>query len=342
MKHAAFRHFAAVMTLAVSASAWAIERNGFRLDGAAVPVDEILPGGPPRDGIPAVDRPRFVPAARARHLKPEDRVLGVVRGKLARAYPIAILNWHEVVNDRFGDEAVVVTFCPLCGTGMAFAARVGGQDLVFGVSGLLYNSDVLLYDRQTESLWSQIMAQAVTGPMRGQRLTFLPTSHTTWGEWRTRHPKAEVLSPETGYGRDYARDPYAGYRESPQLMFPVATQDKRLHPKEQVIGLSLDGEHKAYPFSDLARAGRRVIEDRVGSQSIRIEFDAQARTGRVLDAEGRELPSVIAFWFAWLAFHPDTALFKAGSLSDATDRREPGGKPRPDAAESSSHGGTLR
>ncbi|PKL94368.1 MAG: hypothetical protein CVV18_09135, partial [Gammaproteobacteria bacterium HGW-Gammaproteobacteria-8] len=310
MKRAAFRYFAAVvMTLAVSAPAWAIERNGFRLDGAAVPVDEILPGGPPRDGIPAIDSPRFVPAARARQLKPEDRVLGVVRGTLARAYPIAILNWHEVVNDRFGDEAVVITFCPLCGTGMAFAARIGGQDLVFGVSGLLYNSDVLLYDRQTESLWSQIMAQAVTGPMRGQHLSFLLTSHTTWGDWRARHPDTQVLSVETGYGRDYARDPYAGYRESPELMFPVATQDKRLHPKEQVIGLSLGGDHKAYPFSALARTERHVIEDRVGGRSVRVEFDPQVRTGRVLDAEGRELPSVIAFWFAWLAFHPETALF---------------------------------
>ncbi|NMG16107.1 DUF3179 domain-containing protein [Aromatoleum bremense] len=311
MKHAHFRHLAvALITLAVSASGWAIERNGFRLDGAAVPVDEILPGGPPRNGIPAIDRPRFVPAARAGHVKPEDRVLGVVRGKTARAYPIAILNWHEVVNDRFGDEAIVVTFCPLCGTGMAFAARVAGRDLSFGVSGLLYNSDVLLYDRQTESLWSQIMAQAVTGPMRGQRLTFLPTAHTTWAEWRARHPATEVLSEETGYGRDYARDPYAGYRDSPDLIFPVATQDKRLHPKEQVIGLALGGEHKAYPFSALARVGRRAVEDRVGGQAIRVEFDPEARTGRVLDADGRELPSVIAFWFAWLAFHPQTALYE--------------------------------
>lgn len=311
MKYTHVRHFAvALITLVVSASGGAVERNGFRLDGAAVPVDEILPGGPPRDGIPAIDHPRFVPAAQARHVKPGDRVLGVVRGAISRAYPIAILNWHEVVNDRFGDEAVVVTFCPLCGTGMAFAARIAGRDLSFGVSGLLYNSDVLLYDRQTESLWSQIMAQAVVGPLRGQRLVFLATAHTTWAEWRARHPATEVLSVDTGYGRDYARDPYAGYRESPDLLFPVATQDKRLHPKAQVIGLTLGGEHKAYPFSALARGGRRVVEDRVGGQAIRVEFDAEARTGRVLDADGRELPSVTAFWFAWLAFHPQTALYE--------------------------------
>lgn len=310
MKHRFLQRLAiGLLALAASAAASAIELNGFRLDGAAIPVDEIHPGGPPRDGIPAIDRPVFVRAASAGHLRAEDRVLGVVRGDIARAYPIAILNWHEIVNDRFGDEAVAVTFCPLCGTGMAFAARVAGRDLVFGVSGLLYNSDVLLYDRETESLWSQIMAQAVTGPMQGERLEFLPTAHTTWADWRARHPDTEVLSPDTGYGRDYDLDPYAGYRDSERLLFPVKVQDKRLHPKEQVIGITIAGEHKAYPFSALARTGRKTIEDRVGGQSIRLEFDPQARTGRVRDAEGRELPSLIAFWFAWLAFHPDTGLF---------------------------------
>lgn len=291
--------------------AWAYELNGFRLDAASVSPGDIHPGGPPRDGIPAIDRPVFVPAAQATHLKPDDRVLGVEWRGIARAYPINILNWHEVVNDRFGDDAVVVTFCPLCGSGMAFGARIGGRDLQFGVSGLLYNSDVLLYDRQTESLWSQIMAKAISGPMRGQRLIFLPTSHTTWGEWIRRHPKSAVLSAETGYARDYGRDPYLGYRESAELMFPVAIQDRRLHPKEQVIGLSLGGEHKAYPFSALSRGGATVVEDRVGGQRVRIEFDPEARTGRVFDAQGREIPSLIAFWFAWLAFHPETALYEA-------------------------------
>lgn len=291
--------------------AWAYELNGFRLDAASVPPGDIHPGGPPRYGIPAIDRPVFVPAAQATHLKPDDRVLGVEWLGIARAYPINILNWHEVVNDRFADDAVVVTFCPLCGSGMAFGARIGGREFQFGVSGLLYNSDVLLYDRQTESLWSQIMAKAISGPMRGQRLIFLPTSHTTWGEWIRRHPKSAVLSPETGYARDYGRDPYLGYRESAELMFPVAIQDRRLHPKEQVIGLSLGGEHKAYPFSALSRGAAKVLEDRVGGQRVRIEFDPEARTGRVFDAQGREIPSLIAFWFAWLAFHPETALHEA-------------------------------
>lgn len=300
--------FASLVALPVLA--WGLELNGFRLDEAAIPVEEIHHGGPPRDGIPAIDRPLFVPAGAATHLRADDRVLGVVRGDIARAYPIAILNWHEVVNDRFGDEAVTVTFCPLCGTGMAFAARIDGRDLVFGVSGLLYNSDVLLYDRQTESLWSQIMSRAVSGPMRGKALEFLPTAHTSWADWRRRHPHTQVLSPETGFGRNYGRDPYAEYRDSENLMFPVNTRDRRLHPKEQVIGVAIAGEYKAYPFSALARAGETVIADRVGGAPITIVFDPRARTGRVLDDQGKEVPSLIAFWFAWLAFHPETGLFE--------------------------------
>ncbi len=296
--------------LAFSAAAWGGEptMNGFQVGGASIPVDEIRHGGPPRDGIPAIDAPRFVPAHEAGFLKPADRVLGVARGGIARAYPIAILNWHEVVNDHFDGEPVAVTFCPLCGTGMAFGARVAGRDLAFGVSGLLYNSDVLLYDRQTESLWSQIMAEAVAGPMQGTKLDFLPTAHTTWAEWRERHPHSEVLSPDTGFRRDYGRDPYADYVDSEDLMFPVRFRDERFHPKEQVIGVSVDGRHKAYLFSRLMHVGGDQIEDEIAGQRIRIEFDAEARTGRVLDAHGNELPSLIAFWFAWFAFHPDTAV----------------------------------
>lgn len=180
------------MILGFSLPAVSVELNGFQLDGASVPVAEVHRGGPPRDGIPALDHPIFIPASKAKFLRDDDFVLGVAIGDFVRAYPISILNWHEVVNDHFGTEAVAVTFCPLCGTGMAFSARVDGRELSFGVSGLLYNSDVLLYDRQSKSLWSQILAEAVAGPMKGHKLEFLPTAHTSWLQWRTRHPLTEV------------------------------------------------------------------------------------------------------------------------------------------------------
>ena len=129
------------------------EKNGFSVTNALIPVDEIRSGGPPRDGIPAIDRPRFVTADAAGFLQASDRVLGITRNGVSKAYPVAILNWHEIVNDRIANEPIVITFCPLCGTGIAYLATTGDQVLDFGVSGLLYNSDMLLYDRQTESLW---------------------------------------------------------------------------------------------------------------------------------------------------------------------------------------------
>jgi hypothetical protein len=286
-------------------------KNGFDLTGAAVPVDEIRQGGPPRDGIPAIDEPRFVQASEA-GLRTEDRVLGVAMGGVAKAYPISILNWHEIVNDRFGDRAVAVTFCPLCGTGMAFDARVAGAERRFGVSGLLYNSDVLLYDRESESLWSQIARQAVSGPLKGERLEAVATAHTSWGDWQTRHPDTLVLSSETGYRRDYGRNPYQGYETSRSVFFPVSRTDDRYHPKEWVIGLELEGHVKAYPFAELATSSGRFV-DRIGNRQVTVEFDAEQRTGRILDDQGIEVPSVIAFWFAWSAFHPDGEVYRSGS-----------------------------
>lgn len=285
--------------------------NDFDLSGALVPPEAIEQGGPPRDGIPAIDEPRFVGGSAA-GLRDTDRVLGVAHGRTARAYPVRILNWHEIVNDRFGDAAVAITYCPLCGTGMAFDTRVDGADLRFGVSGLLYNSDMLMYDRATDSLWSQIMARALTGPMKGKTLLQLPLAHTSWADWRARHPGTEVLSTDTGHQRDYGRDPYEGYDAVPRLMFEVAHRDDRLPPKEWVLGLRVAGEAKAYPFSLLARrvdaTGR--LTDRIGGQRIEIRFDPAHRSAEAFDQNARPIPGVTAFWFAWFAFHPDTGVLR--------------------------------
>jgi hypothetical protein len=300
--------FLAGLLLAAFPVAQAIQKNGFDLTGGLIPSDEILQGGPPRDGIPAIDKPQFVKTGDVRFLKNSDRVLGVVRGSVAKAYPVRILNWHEIVNDTFGAERIAVTFCPLCGTGMAYLSEANGKPLSFGVSGLLYNSDVLLYDRQTDSLWSQILSQAVSGPMKGARLTSVPLSHTTWADWKKRHPDTLVLSTDTGFARDYARDPYESYVRNPALLFPVKGQSARYHPKEQVIGVEVNGKFKAYPFIELSKGPGEVV-DSVGGQRITVRFDGEHRTGTVVDATGKEIPSVIAFWFAWYAFHGDTEIY---------------------------------
>ncbi|UTW11381.1 DUF3179 domain-containing protein [Marinobacterium rhizophilum] len=300
---------ATVLALLLSCSVSAQQLNGFELEGALVPVDDILRGGPPRDGIPSIDAPHFIPAAQAGELRDSDYVMGLNRNGISKAYPIRILNWHEIVNDRFGDEPVAITFCPLCGSGMVFLREQAGRPLTFGVSGLLYNSDVLLYDRETESLWSQIEARALTGHYRGQPLTQVAVEHTRWGDWRQRHPDSLVLSFETGFGRNYDTDPYAGYAESAATYFPVKFRALGFHPKERVIGLVLNGKAKAWPFVELGKADG-LLQDRLGDTAIVVRFDPEHDSARIEDSRGQLLPAITLYWFAWAAFHPDTEVFR--------------------------------
>lgn len=301
------------LLVTVWSTGFASATNGFDVREALIPEKEILHGGPPRDGIPTIDNPKYVTAEQANYIKPEDRVLGVYHNGIARAYPVLILNYHEIVNDRIGKDAVVVSFCPLCGTGMVFKASVKGIDRQFGVSGLLYNSDMLLYDRDSESLWSQIMMQAVTGPLKGTMLEPLAVSHTSWADWKKRHPQTRVLSRDTGHNRDYSRSPYPGYEQSNAVMFPVGNFATRYHPKEPVIGLRLGDTAKVYPFSELAKSGKSEIKDNVSGKSVTIVFDGSNRTGSILDANNNEIPTVISYWFAWMAFHPQSDVYSANS-----------------------------
>jgi hypothetical protein len=286
--------------------------NGFDVTNALIPIDKIERGGPPKDGIPAIDRPKFVAPDKA-GLQPDDRVLGLSYQGMAKAYPVRILNWHEVVNDQFGDTPVAITYCPLCGTGIAFDARVSDRRLNFGVSGLLYNSDVLLYDRGTESLWSQLKQLSVSGKLKGARLTALPLEHTSWADWRARYPATRVLATDTGFARDYGRDPYAGYERIQRLMFAVEHRDDRFELKEWVLGVEISGVRKAYPFSVLERAvsSGGELQDTVGNRPLFIRFDRQHRTAQAFDAQRRPLPAVMSFWFAWVAFFPDTEVYRA-------------------------------
>lgn len=298
------------------AGATGTERNGFALEPASIPAEEILAGGPPRDGIPALEHPSVLLAAGA-DWSDDEPVLGIVVAGEARAYPVALLNWHEIVNDTLGGEPILVSFCPLCGTGLVFDRRVGGKVRTFGVSGLLYRSDLLMYDRGSESLWSQISAEAVTGPLLGQRLRLLRARMDQWGQWRHDHPETTVLSRETGHRRDYDRSPYAGYADSRKLMFP-APIDRRYHPKMPTLGLRVPGDgSRAYPASELARAGAPV-EERFLGHRVRIAYDADRQ---VFDVEAPpEVEVVEGFWFAWAAFHPETSVYSAAGPSSQDSR----------------------
>jgi hypothetical protein len=293
-----------------SCSLFASPDNGFDLSNASISKQLILPGGPERDGIPSIDSPKFEAADEVTWLNNDDQVLGISIAGENRAYPIAILNWHEIVNDQIGDHAFVISYCPLCGTGMAFNSEVKGQVLEFGVSGLLYNSDVLLYDRNTESLWSQLKQTSVSGELVGEKLEQLPMTQLTWSEWKARNSGGLVLSRDTGFSRDYNRSPYGDYNQSLLLYFPVEFLSKRYHPKERVLGIQIAGKSRAYPFSELAKTTSGVVSDQFNGETLTVKFNADARTGEILDSKTGQLKnSVNAFWFAWFTFHPETSVY---------------------------------
>jgi hypothetical protein len=291
-------------------------RPPFDITRHSIPIRQIYSGGPPRDGIPALNNPRFVsPSDARRFLDKSDRVLAIDYNGIAKAYPINILNWHEIVNDDFNGKRVLVTWCPLCLSGIAFDAQLRGRRLTFGVSGKLYKSNLLMYDRETGSLWSQMLGKAVTGPLTGASLRMVPVEDTTWGYWLTQHPNTLILSPKTGYSINYGLDRYAGYRDRGDPIF-LDLQDRktgngRIRPMQRVLGVAIGGIQKAYPFSVLKKNPVR-FSDQVGNHTVLIHFDRKSKTAWVTNASGDVLPSTTVFWFAWRAFYPKTRVF-AGS-----------------------------
>lgn len=286
-------------------------KNGFDVSNARVPVDEILRGGPPRDGIPSIDDPKFERPANSLPWRTNDLMLTFDAENARFAYPIGILNWHEIVNHDLDGTPLLITFCPLCGTGMAFDPEVEGRHLTFGVSGLLYNSDLLMYDHQTESLWSQIEGRAISGPLAGTELRPVAIRHELWGGWQERVGlDGQVLSTDTGHSRNYRMSPYGNYHHSERLYFPVTHTSRKYHPKTWVLGWTYNGESKAWPFPELADYGA-VLDDQIGGKAVRIHYDPEVPSAELRDASGKLLPAKRAFWFAWYTFHPETRTYEA-------------------------------
>lgn len=301
-----------IFTLPLSMHAASL--NGFNLDRLTVPTEQILSGGPGRDGIPAILNPHFIDASKVRFLKDHDTVLGLTMNGKSKAYPIKILNWHEVVNDSMGGQKFVISYCPLCGSGMAFLTQQGNQTLTFGVSGLLYNSDVLMYDHQTESLWSQIRGKAISGASSGMSLTQYPLKLTRWKQWLSDNPDTLVLSTKTGYYRSYSQDPYAGYSRTPRLYFPVANQAPSSYAtKETVLGYKGKQKKIAFPLSELRKHDQGKFSYLFEEQQLNIHWDSQNQSAWITDSSGKQLASTMLYWFAWYAFYPDTEVFKAAN-----------------------------
>ena len=253
----------------------------------SVPYAEIFSGGVPRDGIPPLDNPQFTTVADAdQWLEAQEPVIAFDLNGDAKAYPLQILTWHEIVNDTVGGVPVVATFCPLCNSAIVFERTLGGVVYDFGVSGKLRNSDLIMWDRQTESWWQQLTGAAIVGELTGQRLPLLPSSIVAWQDFKAAYPAAAVLSRETGHRRDYGTNPYLGYDrvDKPPFLF-FGRQDDRLLPMERVAALTVGDAAAAFPFSLLEREG--VVHYRVGGRDLAVFFQPGARSaldGRAIAA----------------------------------------------------------
>lgn len=260
----------------------------------SIPYTEVLSGGPPKDGIPAIDEPQFETTGQADDwLNDVEPVVVVELDGMAKIYPIQILTWHEIVNDQVGDVPVTVTFCPLCNTAIAFDRRVGERVLDFGTTGRLRFSNLIMYDRQTESWWQQATGESIVGTLTGQQLRFVPAVMVSWAEASERFAEAQVLSRETGHLRAYGRNPYAGYDDinSSPFLYDGPELSGQLPPLARVLKAEIGGEAVAYPFKLLQEM--RVANDVVGQQPVVVLWTVG--TASALDtgtiSEGRDVGS---------------------------------------------------
>jgi hypothetical protein len=284
-----------------------------------VPLEEFLSGGPPKDGIPAIDEPHYTRAEQVDFLEDREPVIEITVDGESRAYPLQILTWHEIVNARFGDTPVAVTFCPLCNTAIAFDRRVDGRVLDFGTTGKLRDSDLVMYDRQTESWWQQFGGEALVGELGGKELRQLPARIVSWREFRSMHPSGLVLNRDTGFARDYGTNPYAGYDDiaSPPIFATRNEDDDRLPPKERVVYVEVGKEAFAVPFPALVAKRTIEVETDEGQLIVRWHSGVASALDSGAIAEGRDVGSASAllegepvpfsepFWFAVAAFRPD-------------------------------------
>ncbi len=340
-------------------------RSDKRFPDPLIDPDDIMSGGPAPDGIPPIDEPAFERARTVEWLGDGEAVLSLTVEGETRAYPLQVMTWHEIVNDTVGGVPVAVTYCPLCNSGVAFEREVGDRVFSFGASGMLYADNLVMYDRQTESLWPQLTGQASVGVLTGTKLVAIPMGTVSWSEFRMANPDALVLSRDTGFERPYGRNPYEGY-DDPEggLLFDLPGKpDDRLAVKERVIGIGDTGDSVAVvrdslvdrPPQELELDGRPVVllhrpgqVSALGGREIsggadigtvgvydpvldgrHLHFVADAdgfrdqETGSTWDVlgrartgplEGKSLEPVRhldTFWFAWVTFHPETALLRA-------------------------------
>ena len=301
-------------------SSW--ERAWPRTDFTQMSVDpsEILSGGPPKDGIPAITRPEMIPAAAEQAIGAREPVMSIaLDGHPPRAYPVRYLMWHEIVNDRIGNVPIAVTFCPLCNSGLVFDTRLDGRELEFGVSGMLRHSDMIMYDRQTESWWQQFTGEAIIGELMGTRLTPLPALLESWEAYRTRNPQGLVMAEPDAHSRAYGFNPYQDYDTGIPFLYRGEPPPHGIYPLARVVRVG----NRAWPLERLREegaieeAGVRLswAEGQASALSTReINDGLEVGNVRVTDpATGKLVVHEIVFAFAFHAFEPDGVWMLGGN-----------------------------
>ncbi|MEM7302804.1 MAG: DUF3179 domain-containing protein [Pseudomonadota bacterium] len=300
------------------------QREGWKTDfeKSSVRFSEIMSGGPPRDGIPPIDDPKFVAVSKASGVADREPVIGLAVDGDARAYPLSILTWHEIVNDKVGGKSVVVTFCPLCNAALVFDATVDGKVLDFGTTGKLRNSDLIMYDRQTDSWWQQFVGEGIVGIHTGKKLKIVPSRLESWVDFKTRHPKGKVLVPNRPGLRDYGRNPYVNYDEAarpflfrgalpediPAMARVVVVRDARLK-KPYVVAMKKVREAGSLSHKGLKLSWKPGQASALGASTIAKAKDVgsiivtRTANGRTVD-----VAYDVTFAFVAHAFHPDVKI----------------------------------
>ena len=300
------------------------KREGWKTDfsNTLISWDEILSGGPPKDGIPSIDDPQFIPVGEENRLGPKEPVMAIEIDGDARAYPLRILTWHEIVNDTVGGKPVAVTYCPLCNSGVVFDRRLDGKLLEFGTSGKLRNSDLVMYDRQTETWWQQFTGRGIVGALAGKRLTILPARLESITDFRKRHPDGKVLVPNNPDIRRYGDNPYTGYDSSARPFLYRGEMPEGIEPLARVVVVRTD------PDKPLI-VSLNHLRDKGALEKNGIRLSWRPGQNSALDAQkiskGRDVGTVEAFQaagdkdpvaydvtFAFVAnaFHPDVPILK--------------------------------
>jgi len=316
-----------------------------------IPTELIFDGGPGRDGIPSLDDPSFVSIDAMTIMEPHDLIIGIKVGDVVKGYPHKIMDWHEVSNDIIGDQPYILSYCPLTGSAIAWELDDNTGDSFFGVSGLLYNSNLIMFDRVTGSNWPQMLMQSAQGSLRGKEASNLPIFEMNWETFTATYPNALILNENTGFSRNYLDYPYGTYITNSDLLFEVSTIDARLHPKQRVLGVKIGDSTRAYQISKFA-GDLQVINDTLENENIVVIGSSNSRFGVAYNSKSRvddkvlvftpifnQLPvtmednegnqwdingvaisgvrvgeqlstlfSYDAYWFAWVAFFPQTSL----------------------------------